>query len=161
MALANDRPSVSCAGILCCSCGKIMLSDGLNQPWRGRIFVNPPYGAEGGQSLSGAFFQKAKQQFSEGNATEIVLLLKAAIGYAWFEPVLQCSHAWLLKRIAFVAEGQLTCHSNPHGSIVVYLGPNAQHFYEVFKPFACVPGGNSWSLSRHAQCTEPTPDTQA
>ena len=102
--------------------------DGLSQPWKGRIFVNPPFGVQGGHSLSGAFFQKAVQEYEQGNAAEVLLVLKAAIGYAWFPPVLQWPHVWLHRRIAFLLEGGDACMQNPHGSIAVYLGREPAHF---------------------------------
>lgn len=124
------------------------VDDGLSRPWEGRVFVNPPFGAEGGHSLSGAFFQKAEREYQQGTATEILLVLKAAIGYAWFKPILQWPHAWLHARIAFLPHGQQARVQNPHGSIVVYLGPHVKHFCQVFSAVASIPGANSWSCNR-------------
>ena len=140
-----------------------LVEDGLSQQWQGRVFVNPPFGKEGGQSLSGAFFEKAAAEYISGNASEVLLLLKAAIGYAWFSPALAWPRAWLHARVAFVlhvakptnfvaGESMSSLESgdvgtcNPHGRIVVYMGPHNQRFSDVFQHVASIPGGNSWSL---------------
>lgn len=124
--------------------------NGLSKSWTGRVFVNPPFGTHGGLSLSGAFFEKAMMEYQMGHATEIILLLKAAIGYAWFWPVLQWPHAWLHRRVSFLSDGQSDSHQNPHGSVVVYMGPNIAQFFQAFKAVASIPGGTSWSMvGRH------------
>lgn len=125
--------------------------DGLSQPWEGRVFVNPPFGVEGGRSLSGAFFQKAEREFKEGRVVEVLMLVKAAVGYAWFSPVLQWPHAWLRERIAFLPCGQEACVENPHGSVAIYLGPNSKLFCEVFRDVADIAGINSWSQAKRAR----------
>ena len=110
--------------------------------------MNPPFGVEGGQSQQGAFFQKAVAEYTAGNATEVLLLLKAAVGYVWFAPVLQWPHAWLHARVAFLAGNEPEAQAdvqNPHGSIAVYLGPNVKRFCKVFAKLASVPGCSSWS----------------
>ena len=122
------------------------VEDGLTQPWEGRVFVNPPFSAQGGLSLSGAFFQKAEEEYRSGNASEVLLLMKAAVGYAWFRPVLQWPHAWLHARIAFLSSIQQAGTTNPHGSVVVYMGPDPTHFCQILSSVACIPGENSWSL---------------
>ena len=43
--------------------------NGLVQPWNGRVFVNPPYGIEGGQSVAGQFCAKAIEEHAVGNAS--------------------------------------------------------------------------------------------
>lgn len=53
-------------------------TDGLRQPWRGRIFVNPPY------SNPGAWLAKANREIAERRATIVVALLPAATDTGWF-----------------------------------------------------------------------------
>ena len=59
-------------------------SDGLVQPWFGRVYVNPPFGRAGSMSVQGQFFAKAVAEYIDKHALEVVLLLKVAVGYAWF-----------------------------------------------------------------------------
>ena len=103
------------------------LEDGLQQGWHGRVFVNPAFGVQSGHSQQGAYFLKAVHEYQAGNASEVLLLLKVAVGYDWFSPLLQWPHAWLHNRVSFIAgslsEGNCAAAANPYGSIVVYLGP--------------------------------------
>ena len=59
----------------------------LSQNWLGQVFVSPPFGVEGGQSMQAQFFRKAMLEHAKSNATEVLLLLKAAVGDHWFAAV--------------------------------------------------------------------------
>ena len=106
----------------------------LSNTWRGRVFVNPPFGCKEGQSVQ-AFFNKAVREHAQRHLTEVLLLLKAAVGYKWFASVYDYPHVFLAKRVAFCKQGsgseqqglveQRPCNANPHGSVAVYIGPNA------------------------------------
>ena len=54
-------------------------ADGLSQPWRGRVWCNPPYGREIGQ-----WVQKAYLSALNGDADMIVMLLPARTDTRWF-----------------------------------------------------------------------------
>lgn len=127
--------------------------NGLDQVWHGRTFVNPPFGRVGWQSQQGLFLAKACSEQQAGHTTEVLLLLKAAVGYAWFQQALQLPHAFLTKKLAFCCQDVLKpgivaeAKSNPHGSVVVYLGQHIKHFCNVFADVASVPGLSSWSAT--------------
>lgn len=127
--------------------------DSLQQPWCGRVFINPPFGVLGSCSQQGLFLRKALEEHGAGRASEVLLLLKAAIGYSWFQQVFQLPHAFLKQKVSFVCQDnsyRQPSHeaSNPHGTVVVYLGKNVHRFCHVFSEIAAIPGCNSWS--RHA-----------
>ena len=116
-------------------------------PW---VFVNPPLGTSNGKSVQGEFLTKALSESRNGRASEVLLLLKAAAGYAWFQEVLQHPRGFLSKRVAFhnPAQGSSTTEpisANPHGSVVVYLGPHLARFYQMFGKVASIPGHNGWA----------------
>lgn len=121
--------------------------DGLQHSWHGRVFVNPPFGMVGAESHQSLFLKKALHEHRTGRTQETVLLLKAAVGYAWFQQVLQLPHAWLSHKVSFGRPDEQHAPANPHGSVVVYLGPNVDNFCLAFGAVACVPGHNSWSCA--------------
>ena len=115
------------------------------------MYVNPPFGVLSGKSLQGQFLQKAV----EGRAEEVLLLLKAAVGYLWFNTAMKYPHAFLADRVAFetgdhnVRSSSLAneVSPNPHGSIVVYLGRNIEKFCSSFADVGHIPGLSSWACS--------------
>ena len=130
-------------------------SDGLAESWFGKVFVNPPFGVVMGKSQQGRFLEKSIAEFEAGRVSEVVLLLKAAVGYTWFNKALQYPHALLHSLVAFYSAtsspsgintlGPLA--ANPHGSVVVYLGHNTDRFCEVFSAIGHIPGMNSWAAA--------------
>ena len=122
--------------------------------WRGRVFVNPPFGCQGGHSLQGLslFFSKAVKEFATRRASEVFVLLKAAVGYHWFRDVHSHPHVLFQERLAFWScEEQcgapIALLGNPHGSVGVYLGPNVNKFCKVFGLVGHIPEYNSWSYT--------------
>lgn len=136
----------------------------LNRSWYGRVYVNPPFGQVNGKSQQGAFLAKSIIEHTSGRATEVLLLLKAAVGYKWFSQALQYPHALLSSTVDFLSPLSqipqawlvpssthlISKRANPHGSIVVYLGPNTDSFCSVFSAIAYVPGVNCWSATKAA-----------
>jgi phage N-6-adenine-methyltransferase len=72
--------------------------DGLQQPWFGSVFVNPPY------SHPEPWIVKAIREVGEGRATRVLLLLPNATDTEWFHGhVLRCCKVRFLRgRIAFL-----------------------------------------------------------
>ena len=60
-------------------------TDGLAQPWFGRVFVNPPY------SNIAPWVRKAHRQTATGNAATVACLLPAATDTRWF-------HDWVRSK---------------------------------------------------------------
>jgi phage N-6-adenine-methyltransferase len=52
--------------------------DGLQKPWFGRVFVNPPY------SKPGPWCLRARQAVDSGEASLVVMLLPASVDTRWF-----------------------------------------------------------------------------
>jgi hypothetical protein len=79
-----------------------------------------------------------------------VLLLKAALGYKWLAPAWQHPHCILHERVAFHAAGAAARAANPHGSMVVLLGPPAltPRFAHLFSSVGNVNGQSSWGACR-------------
>lgn len=57
--------------------------DGLSQPWRGRVFLNPPY------SKPAPWLEKAIRETTEGRARLVVALLPASTDTRWFHELVK------------------------------------------------------------------------
>ena len=139
-------------------------TDGLadESKWAGNVFVNPPFGMRAGHSMQGLFFDRCAREYGNGSIQQAVLLLKVGVGYRWFETVLRWPVCFLHGRLAFVQPvtqvadapaGELCWGArvqNPHGSIVVYMGPGVAKFARVFGRVGSVPGLNAWALAPEA-----------
>jgi len=53
--------------------------DGLSQPWKGRVFLNPPYGRQLTRWLA-----KARAEVAAGNAEIVVALVPVRTGTRWW-----------------------------------------------------------------------------
>lgn len=131
--------------------------DGLNpsNKWRGKIFMNPPFGGEGCISLQGLFVKRAIDEFENNPDVECILMfLKASIGYQWLIPIWKYPVCFVEGKVRFDnKEG--TGAQNPHGSIVVFLGRGAMvdKFCKVFSQIGYIPGYNSWCYQQPTRTT--------
>jgi phage N-6-adenine-methyltransferase len=57
-----------------------VVDDGLSQPWRGRVWLNPPYG----KTATPRWLAKARSEVDSGNAQLVVCLVPARVEIAWW-----------------------------------------------------------------------------
>jgi ParB family chromosome partitioning protein len=110
-----------------------MEEDGLNKPWRGKVWLNPPYG-----DLGPKFVAKLIHEYESGNVTEAVLLVNShCTDTKWFEPLFGYPVCFTNHRSKFwndAGEG-----GNPtHGSAIVYFGAKPEIFAETFAQFGSI-----------------------
>ena len=120
----------------------------LSNKWRGKVYVNPPYGTVDGESLAGKFLARAIHEFKVNKRIEcIVLLLKVATTYDWWKPVFKYPHAFLDERVEFTP-GAVADYAGKafHAHVVVYLGYDTATFAKVFSAFSNIPGYNTWAF---------------
>lgn len=133
-------------------------ADGLSpaSPWHGAVFVNPPFGMRDGSSMQGLFFERAVREYrsrtARGGVRQVLLVLRAAVGSAWFDAIYAWPHCMLSERQAFVRGGVAGAATaaphatiNPHGTVVVYMGPHVARFCAAFGAVGRVPGHTAWS----------------
>jgi hypothetical protein len=121
--------------------------------WRGNVYINPPFGVQDGQSLQSLFFSKCIREYHAGRIAQAVVLLKAAVGYSWFPSVLEWPVCFVTRRLSFVRPPSVNAgelqwgagKQNPHGSVVVYMGPDVARFVEIFREMGGIPGVNAWA----------------
>lgn len=113
--------------------------NGLEQPWRGNVFINPPY------SGVADWIAKGLKEYRERRIDKAVFLVPARTDTRWFHTaVVNCADVFLLKgRIKFESSAlnhdvevlpnlpkvevrQLAAKSwAPFPSCVIYIGPSA------------------------------------
>ena len=97
--------------------------NGLAKNWiADSVFMNHPY------SNSKEWIPYAVSQYEQGNAKELVLLIKLDVSTKWWKSC--CNYPWIAinKRMRF---GDAKSAS-PFQSAIIYLGDNLTHFNEVF-----------------------------
>lgn len=102
--------------------------DGLSQVWRGRVFVNPPYGRE-----IEDWVKKTVDEFRIGSCTEAVLLVPSRTDTGWFRMLVEYPRCFIWGRIKFIDENGAEGSPAPFPSMAVYLGGNTLKFYNAFK----------------------------
>jgi ParB family chromosome partitioning protein len=106
--------------------------DGLNKPWAGRLWLNPPYAAE----LIGRFTKKLCERFEGGDVSQAVVLVKSATETSWFQQLASTASAicFPASRVRFLdPEGNLGALLQ--GQAVLYLGDEPGKFIAAFAAF--------------------------
>ena len=104
--------------------------NGLEKPWSGRIWLNPPYG----QPWLKLFAKTFSEKYQSGEFQEGCVLVNNGTETEWFSILAKQSAAmcFLRGRLKFFTpEG--TAKGTPlQGQIVLYFGKNADRFKSVF-----------------------------
>jgi len=113
--------------------------DGLKQDWHGRVWLNPPYGKTGSESNQGIWAQYLKAQHEKGHVSEAILLVKAAVGYQWFEELWDIwPVCFARERLSFIRSDGDDRGQSKQGTAFFYLGNNVECFIHVFTGFGRV-----------------------
>lgn len=101
--------------------------NGLEQPWHGRVFLNPPYGR-----VIGEWTRKIRQEWQLGKVKELIALLPARTDTEWFNDLSRDTDdvvfCFLFGRLTFVGNTDPA----PFPSLVAYFGPKHDLFAHVF-----------------------------
>lgn len=104
--------------------------DGLKQPWKGRVWMNPPYGAQAGQFVECLAEHIALRMVSAA----VVLVSLHAMSASWFDPLYDGILCVTTGRVRFTdIEGNPG--SPTFGSVFAYLGPDPHRFAKTFSQF--------------------------
>lgn len=113
--------------------------DGLSKQWRGKVWMNPPYGTD----LIGKFTEKFADEYTAGSITEGIVLVNNATETAWFSYLVEAAAAVVFPhgRIRYYSP---TKESNAplQGQAFIYFGLNPEKFLDVF-------GGVGWGALVH------------
>lgn len=106
------------------------MDNGLDKPWNGRIFMNPPYGAANSKKWAKKFITEL-----DTNITEGIVLVGANVDTGYFNDYLDnCDSCCLVqRRIQFVSGGEnLEAKQNTRPSAIFYFGENPTDFAKSF-----------------------------
>jgi phage N-6-adenine-methyltransferase len=107
--------------------------DGLDRPWKGRLWLNPPYGGR-----AGAFVERLVAEHGDGDVTAAVALVSShSTDTLWFQPLWDYVLCFSHGRIPFISsDGRADAPT--HGSVFAYLGPDPHLFAAEFAQFGAV-----------------------
>lgn len=106
--------------------------DGLEQPWAGRVFLNPPYSKKAGKA---EFLAKLADHHRAWDVPAAVAVLSYDFSAGWFEPLrgLYAAVCLMRGRVQFYKEKPGDGHDPALGTSVVYLGTDVPAFASAFK----------------------------
>jgi len=116
--------------------------DGLSQAWRGRVYLNPPYGREVGRWVA-----KAIAELDAGHMEAAIVLVAARTDTAWFNALARRCVAWcaVAGRLRFIdgATGHEAPYPAGFPSAIVYLSrdrspDDIDRFCRAFGPLGLV-----------------------
>lgn len=106
-------------------------TDGLNQSWHGKVYMNPPYG-----SVLKKWIEKVCYEYETGNTTENIVLVPSRTDTIWFRRMSEYLRCFIWGRLKF--GGNET--SAPFPSMIVYLGKREKEFIKTFSDIGDVYG---------------------
>jgi ParB family chromosome partitioning protein len=127
-------------------------TNGLDKPWSGRVWLNPPYCRTTHISNQELWTCRLIAQYEAGITTQAVLLVNASTDTTWFQRLWNYPICFTDHRIFFWSVNQQ--QGGPtHGSAFVYFGTRLDRFISIFSRFGVVVRRVSaleptlWSLS--------------
>lgn len=110
-------------------------------PWWGKCFLNPPGGKNPkGDSISGLALKRAIHEWKHMLMVAAIVLVKAAVGYEWFNQVYAFPRCWLHARPSFNNPENSENGQAPTGYVAVYMGEDPHLFKRVFSDIGHVDG---------------------
>ena len=104
--------------------------DGLTQPWRGNVWMNPPYA----QPLVAHFCEAVSAKYDAKEIKRACVLVNNATETAWFQRMLGSAAAlcFLRSRVRFIDPTGEPSGAPLQGQAVIYLGENPYRFVRSF-----------------------------
>lgn len=106
----------------------------LNRIWRGRIWMNHPFG----RKMNKLAIEKLVNQYEMGYVEQACCITFAATSEAWFRPLLKYPQCYIHGRTNYYLPDGTKKKGVTKGSVVTYLGPHVEKFKEVFSQIGTV-----------------------
>ena len=115
--------------------------DGLSpgHPWRGNVWLNPPYGK--GSRAAKAFAKRLIVEMGTGRTDQAITCLNVnSTSALWFDPIWKSAsaHCVYRGRINFVPPGGGESYGASKGTILSYFGPSPSAFVDQFGPLGTI-----------------------
>lgn len=108
--------------------------DGLQQPWKGSVWLNPPYGGQ-----ARLFIDRLIKEYEVGNVTAACALVNShPTETKWFQELFRYTICFIRGRIDFGGPSRPVSSTSTHGSAIVYLGDDVKAFHKHFSQFGSV-----------------------
>jgi phage N-6-adenine-methyltransferase len=104
--------------------------DGLQEKWKGRVYMNPPYG-----DVVGDWVSKLIAEYEAGNVKEAIALVAARVDTKWFQTFEPYNIGFVRGRLTF---GDAK-NSATFPSAVIYFGERPTKFRVVFADLCWFP----------------------
>lgn len=109
--------------------------DGLDQPWYGRVWLNPPYS----MPLIQKFTKRAIDAYENLEIESAIILTNNCTDAGWFHALMQAYPVCFTRgRIGFWRPDRST-FATRQGQAFFYLGDNLERFYVEFRRFGLFP----------------------
>jgi phage N-6-adenine-methyltransferase len=110
--------------------------DGLIQPWRGRVWMNPPYSAP----LIDEFCDKLAEHVRAGDVTAAIVLVNNATETDWFVTLadVAASVCFPRRRVRFWQPENDDAAAPLQGQAVLYVGDDGPRFFHAFEKLGVV-----------------------
>jgi hypothetical protein len=121
--------------------------DGLSKHWQGKVWLNPPRGTDERISVQEIWVKRLLQYYKAGNIPEAIFIVRAVIGYHWFNAVWDvCPNVCFLRKRPTFYRGLrgVEAGQDQITGAVFYLGDNIPLFQRVFKPYGKTFGVDSY-----------------
>lgn len=111
-------------------------TDGRDQVWNGRVWMNPPYS----QPLISEFSEAVAEKIESGEIEQACVLVNNATETRWFQRMLQAATAVCFPsgRIRFVDPSGKPSGAPLQGQAIIYMGGRHEEFADEFCKFGFV-----------------------
>ena len=112
------------------------LDNGLNKPWIGKVFLNPPYS----RRLIEFFVDKLLVELASGRTVAAIMLVNNCADTRWFRKAARAASmiCFPQARVKFLKPDGNKLGSPPRGQALLYFGPDPEGFKEHFRGLGLV-----------------------